>query len=109
MDEAVGRMYFFLCGIGYSAALAFLSVGLSVLPFSWRRPVSIGMMMMPVFGVLVGLSIMATAYIGHQLTILGVVLLPLMWITGFVIAAVVSLAIFGWYCHLSATKPATNS
>ena len=109
VEETVGSMKFFLCGIGYSAALAFLSAGLLVLPFTWRRPVFIGLLMIPVLGVLLGLSIMAIAYLGYPLAILDGVLHPLTWLMGFVIAVVVVLAFFGWYCHLSATKQATNS
>ncbi len=108
-EAPVGHLYFLLCGIGYSAALAFLSVGISILPFPWRRRVSIGMMMIPAFGILVLISIMAIAYFGYPLAILGVVLHPLMWLMGLVIAMIVVLGIIGWYCHLSATKQATNS
>ena len=108
-EAPVGHLSFLLCGIGYLAALAFLSIGISILPFPWRRRVFIGMMMMPVIGVLVGISIIAMAYFGYPLAILGVVLHPLMWLMGFVIAVIVILAIFGWYCYLSATKQATNS
>jgi len=108
-EAPVGHLKFLFCGIGYSAALAFLSIGVSVLPSPWRRRVFFGMMMIPAFGVLVGISIMAIAYFGYPMTILGTVLHPLMWFMGFVIAVVVVLAIFGWYCHLSANKQATNS
>ena len=91
VEEAVGSMKFLLFGIGYSAALAFLSSGLLFLPFTWRRPVFIGMMMIPVFGILVGLSIISIAYFGYPLAILGGVLHPLMWLMGFAIAVVVVL------------------
>lgn len=107
-EVPVSRMSFFLCGLGYSAVLAFLSIGLSVLPFPWRRRVFIGMMMIPIFGVLVGLSIMATAYFGYPLAILGVVLPPLMWFLGFVIVGIVVLASFGWYWRISDTSQATT-
>ena len=108
MHDIPNRWLFFFGGLGYSAFLAFFSIGLSLLPRPTRPRVFMALFVVQVLGLFLAAAIFCVAHFQLPLSLISILTRPVLWALYPFGAAMLGFACYGWYFHLThdATKVA---
>ena len=108
MHDIPSRWLFFFGGLGYSAFLAFLSIGLCLLPRSLRPRVFMALFAAQSLAVLLVAAMFCIARFRLPFSLISILTRPTLWTLYPFGAAMLGFACYGWYFHLThdATKVA---